>query len=158
MRKIIQHLRADAETWARADMIPEDGEIALCRTAGGLTRIKIGDGVSPFSALPYTDGEIRTEESDTVLLRHGAEHRLGERSLITLAFPAVTDEDFYATVSFSSPETPTTLYIPTSPAVMAGGDGVEDGVFVPKKSTHYTLLFWKDEAGMQLLVRGVSVA
>ena len=66
MSKIIQHLRADRETWAQHDIIPEDGELALLRIEGGGTLIKIGNGEHPFSALDSLTGEVKINESDAL--------------------------------------------------------------------------------------------
>jgi len=39
--------------WATDNLVVGDGEIAVERTATGVIRTKVGNGVSTFSALPY---------------------------------------------------------------------------------------------------------
>lgn len=155
---ILQLLRGSAAQWQEYDIVPADGEVALLRTAGGRTRIKIGNGTDPFSALCCQDGEvIKGMQGSQLTLRHGADHRLGTTETVMIQYPAVYDEDFFATVTFDSPSTPTSFSCPLTPALHVTGDAVTDGIFVPQASTHYTVLFWYD-GGMQALVRGVALA
>lgn len=157
MSHIIQHLRANREGWALYDIIPKDGELALLQMEDGGTLIKIGDGEHPFSELSSLTGEVVSRSGDNLLLRHGEEARYDSLSALTLSFPAVIREDYYASISFDSPSTsPTALSYPEAPKIFFSGDDVVDGIFVPDLSKHYSLFFWYD-GRMQGLVRGVAL-
>lgn len=157
MSQIIQHLRANREGWALYDIIPKDGELALLQMEDGGALIKIGDGEHPFSELPSLTGEVVSRSGDALLLRHGEEARYDSLSALSLSFPAVIREDYYAAISFDSPSTaPTALSYPEAPKIFFSGDDVIDGIFVPDISKHYSLFFWYD-GRMQGLVRGVTL-
>ncbi len=157
MSKIIQHLRANREEWAKQDIIPEEGELALLCIEGG-TLIKIGDGTHPFSELSSLTGEVRSGGGEEALLRHGDDMRFSEAAAIAVSFPAFIREDYYATLTFDSPlDAPTALSYPAEPHISFSGDDVAEGFFIPDAGKHYTLLFWHD-GKMQGLVRGVALA
>lgn len=157
MSHTIQHLRANREGWALHDIIPADGELALLQIGDGGTLIKIGDGERPFSELASLTGEVVRGSSDQLLLRHGEEARYDVLSSLTLSFPYVIREDYYAALSFDSPQnTPTALSYPEAPKIYFSGDDVSEGIFVPDVKKHYSLFFWYD-GRMQGLVRGVTV-
>ncbi len=157
MSHIIQHLRADREGWALHDIIPKDGELALLQTEDGGTLIKIGDGEHPFSELSSLTGEVVNPSGESLLLRHGEEARYDTLSALTLSFPTAIREDYYAALSFDSPQNiPTALSYPEAPKIYFSGDDVVEGVFIPDHSKHYSLFFWYD-GRMQGLVRGVAV-
>ena len=122
MSHIIQHLRANREGWALYDIIPKDGELALLQMEDGGTLIKIGDGEHPFSELSSLTGEVVSRSGDTLLLRHGEEARYDSLSVLTLSFPAVIREDYYASISFDSPSaSPTALSYPEAPKNIRSG-------------------------------------
>lgn len=157
MSHIIQHLRATREGWALYDIIPKDGELALLQMEDGGALIKIGDGEHPFSELASLTGEVVSRSGDTLLLRHGEEARYDSLSALTLSFPTVIREDYYAALSFDSPAAaPTALSYPKEPKIFFSGDDVAEGVFVPDVAKHYSLFFWYD-GRMQGLVRGVAL-
>ncbi len=156
MSKVIQHLRADREQWAQADIIPAEGELALLCIGGG-TLIKIGDGTHPFSELSSLTGEVKEGDGAQALLRHGDDMRFSEAEAIAVSFPDFIREDYYASLSFDSPiDTPTELSYPEEPHIHFSGDDVAEGLFIPAAGKHYTLLFWHD-GRMQGLVRGVTL-
>ena len=157
MSKIIQHLRADREGWALNDIVPMDGELALLRTEDGGTLIKIGDGMTPFSRLSSLTGEVKIGTGDTHLLSHGDDLRLGTAQTVLLSLPSVIREDYYASVSFDSPQdAPTALSYPENPKIYFSGDDVLEGVFVPDAGKHYTVFIFYD-GKMQGLTRGIAL-
>ena len=51
---IYKHRRGTTEQWIETDVIPMDGELIVEKsTADGTYKLKIGDGVNEFEALPY---------------------------------------------------------------------------------------------------------
>ena len=157
MSKIIQHLRADRAGWEQHDIVPMDGELALLRTEDGGTLIKIGDGEHPFSALASLTGEVKTGSGDTHILCHGEDLRFGALPALSLSFPALIREDYYAALSFDSPaDAPTALSYPDIPRIHFTGEDVLEGVFVPDVGKHYTVFLWYD-GRMQGLARGVTL-
>ena len=156
MANVVKHLRGTAEEWAAYDEVVPDGTLALLRLNGGGFRIKIGDGVNRFSALPYIDGNTVTGEGSeaAVVLSNGTDLRYGVLTSLTVDIPEQMPEDMLACISFDSAEEPTTVsYL--FDGVRFSGDSVEDGVFVPESSTHYSLFFWYDGA-MNCHARGVA--
>jgi hypothetical protein len=52
--KRMQQLRGTSAEWTADNIVPLDGEIAVERSTGGAaTRIKLGDGSTPYALLPY---------------------------------------------------------------------------------------------------------
>lgn len=52
----IQNKADDLSTWLSSDAVLLDGEIAVVRLSGDYDiRLKVGNGVDPFSQLPYVD-------------------------------------------------------------------------------------------------------
>ena len=52
----IQNKADDLSTWLSSDAVLLDGEIAVVRLSGDSDiRLKVGNGVDPFSQLPYVD-------------------------------------------------------------------------------------------------------
>lgn len=49
---LLQHRRGTPERWANSDIILKDGEIGVERS-NGTVKLKVGDGVSKYSELPY---------------------------------------------------------------------------------------------------------
>ena len=57
--RITKHRRGTTQEWFDLDLIPEDGELVIEEAAGNIRKCKIGDGITPFSELPYiTDHEV----------------------------------------------------------------------------------------------------
>ena len=156
MKKSIRHLRGDSAEWQRNDIIVPDGEIALLRTAGGRTVIKVGDGRHTFSDLHSVGGDVSKEGGTSITLRHGTSYRLGKAYLLNLTFPTSFDDDYYCEISFDSPDNPTELVF-TGTDVRFTGDGVADGEFMPDSNMHYTVFIWYDGC-MQGVVRGIPNA
>ena len=145
MADIIRHLRGNAETWRTHDGVVRDGELALLKTEDGRYRVKIGDGETPFSALPYIEGRILRQEGDScaVTLTTGLDIRAGVLSMLSLSLPDPIPEDLYSVISFDSAGTPTTVEYLFQGALFSG-DSVSDGVHTPEPNTHYTLMLWYD--------------
>lgn len=151
----VQHLRGNSEEWLAYDAVVNDGEIALERAEGGY-RMKIGDGVTPFSSLPYFGSRIISEEGEavSVTLPSGADVRVGEVLSLTVALPEVIDGDYFATLSFDSGVLPTTVEYIMGDCLFSGlapGDSIP----VPQANTHYTLIFWFD-GRLECHVRSVA--
>lgn len=151
---IIQHLRGTRGNWEENDLVIPDGELALLRE-GNRTRIKVGDGVTPFTKLPFTDGAVKhLTEGGHVFLSTGDDVRLGACAQLTLNLPDTLDEDFYATVTFDSPSGTPTAFTSAQRIVMTG-DNTDEGEFIPVPACHYTVLVWYDGT-LQGLVRGAG--
>ena len=50
---IVQHRRGTTQEWKNSDVVLRDGEIGIEKSTDGYTRLKIGDGVSKYTQLPY---------------------------------------------------------------------------------------------------------
>ena len=140
----IQHLRGTPEEYLLYDQIIPDGELALVRRADGTVDIKIGDGVSFFSALPFVGRTVENTATESVLLRHSFEHRLGEVGRVELLLPEELPEDFTSVLTFGSGLTGCTFSYPAERIVFVG-DHTKGGVFFPEKRNHYTLSFYQRE-------------
>ena len=156
MAKIIQHLRGDSKSWQEHDVTVRDGELAVERTAGGNVKLKVGNGVSPYSELPYVDGLVKRCDEDVIVLGHSLDIRLGERSRLELRMPEVFDEDFFAMVTFDSGTTPTEFIVEDGKFIFTGGD-VQNEIFIPQPEKHYTIMLWYD-GRVEGCTRGVSRA
>lgn len=153
----IQHLRGDEAAWAENDIVPYEGELALLRTATGQMKVRIGDGVTPFSALRSLDGDIVNTEGGNLLLRNATEYRLGQPTLLDLSFPPDYGEDYYSMISFDTGDDGMSFSYPDIGVLLSGDDLTNDGVFTPGANRHYTILFWYD-GHMEGIVRGVDYA
>lgn len=60
MADLIQFKRASLATWEKLDYVLEPGEPGFVKDAAGPSNFKIGDGVTPWSELPYVGGNIFT--------------------------------------------------------------------------------------------------
>lgn len=60
-QNIYKHRRGTTQEWLDIDLVPEDGELVIEECVDGSRRCKIGDGISKFSLLPYTDDAVRDE-------------------------------------------------------------------------------------------------
>ena len=156
MAKIIQHLRGDNKSWQENDLTVRDGELAVERTAGGNVKLKVGNGVSPYSELPYVDGLVKKSDEDVVILSHSLDLRLGEKASLELKMPEVFDEDFFAMVTFDSGEVASEFIVEDGKFVFTGGDVVNE-VFIPQPMKHYTIMLWYD-GRVEGCTRGVSRA
>ena len=145
MADVIRHLRGNSETWRNHDGIVRDGELALLMAEDGRYRVKIGDGKTRFSALPYIDGRILRQEGEScsVTLATGLDIRAGALSVLSLSLPDPIPEDLYCVISFDSANSPTTVEYLFEGALFSG-DSVNDGVLAPEANTHYTLMLWYD--------------
>ena len=138
MIRKIQHLRGNESDFREHDLIVCDGELALLRREDGSTAVKIGDGVRPFSALPFLGRTVRHEESGTVRLCHDTEHRLSLTERVDLSLPDTVPDDFFVTLTFSTPLTGATLSYPAG-SILFVGDHTQDGVLIPEARYYYTL-------------------
>jgi hypothetical protein len=73
--KRMQQLRGSSAQWVADNIVPLDGELALERASASDARIKLGDGVTPYSSLPY-------------LIPTPATSALGSINAVTTAPPA----------------------------------------------------------------------
>ncbi|MBQ8720369.1 MAG: hypothetical protein IJY65_04990 [Clostridia bacterium] len=154
MAKIIQHLRGDTKSWQEHDVTVRDGELAVERTPGGNVKLKVGNGSTPYSELPYVDGLVKKSEEDVIVLGHSLDLRLGEKSTLEVKMPEVFDEDFFCMLTFDSGSTPTEFIVEDGKFVFTGGD-VEGEIFIPQPMKHYTVMLWYD-GRVQGCTRGVS--
>ena len=149
----VKHLRGTDREWAENDIVLEDGEFGLAISERGRYRLKIGNGVNKFSELEMYGGEVRNLPEGALTLAHGHDTRLGERSVLTLTLNEPYDDDFYAVVTFDSPDKPTTA-VYSKNKIKFSGSSVIGHQFVPEANMHYTLVFWND-GSLQCHVRGV---
>lgn len=56
--KRMQQLRGATGEWANDNIVPLDGEIAVERIGASKVKLKVGDGVTPYSGLPYLIADI----------------------------------------------------------------------------------------------------
>lgn len=52
--------RDTSANWTAADPVLKNGELILVDTAEGALRAKVGDGVKPYTKLPFTDEALRS--------------------------------------------------------------------------------------------------
>ena len=156
MIKSIRHLRGRESEWLLNDVVIPDGEIVILKTKSGGARLKIGNGVDKFSALPTlgTDA-VKRDGGGALTLHHGKSYRLGASQTLTLTLPETIDEDYYSEVSFDSGADATELEIVGK--IRLSGDDVADEELMPKANTHYTVFVWYD-GDVQGIVRGLPNA
>ena len=58
---IIKHRRGTSEEWQSLDLVPEEGELVIEECPDGFRKCKIGNGLYPFSKLPYLGDDLRLE-------------------------------------------------------------------------------------------------
>ena len=58
---IIKHRRGTTQEWIDIDLIPEDSELVIEECIDGTRKCKIGNGIEPFSKLPYIDEAVQTQ-------------------------------------------------------------------------------------------------
>jgi len=155
MIKSIRHLRGNEADWAANDIVVPDGELAILYTGGGQTKLKVGDGVRRFSALPALIGNTSSIDADELTVEHGVTYRLGRRAALALRLPDAPDDDFFTEISFNSASYATEFE--AEPKVTFTGDGTADGDFTPETKRNYTLFIWYDGT-YQGVVRGVPYA
>lgn len=155
MIKSIRHLRGTAAEWAAHDAVIPDGELAIMKTNAGNTALKIGNGIDRFSALPFVTGSSVSTADREITLMHGRSYRLGECKTLSIAFPAVVDDDYYSEISFDSGVDATEFL--AKGKVRLTGDGVADEELMPRVKTHYTIFVWYD-GEFQGIVRGLPNA
>ena len=155
MSNIVKNLRGTAEEWAANDCVIPDGAIALLSTPDGYV-LKIGNGLAPFSELPFSFGKIVTVEGERVeaTITHGLDLRMGCLSSLTLGLTTDMPDYFIACLCFDTGEEPTTVTYNFDGALFSG-DSIEDGIFVPEAYTHYTVFLWYD-GKVNCHVRGVE--
>lgn len=152
----IQHLRGTASEWEENDITPAEGEIALLKKADGRVQLRVGDGENAFSLLtPIGESKIDAEALPFGTLEAGCEYRMGVCDAVEVYFPDEPADDYYAVVTFDSPEEAPFFYVDED--CQFSGDDTENETFVPRENRHYTILFWYDGT-KQALVRGVSHA
>lgn len=158
MTKSIRHLRGSETQWKNNDIIIPDGELAIMRTAGGGTKIKVGNGTDTFSALRSVDGDYvqfplsATNQSFT-LESNMIYHTPNVRTM-TLTLPTSYDADFCCMICMD-----TRFYTCdfSLDGVYFTGDDVVDGEFVPVAGKSYTLFIWY-ATSFQGVIRGVPYA
>lgn len=155
MIKSIRHLRGTESEWAQNDCVIPNAEIAILNTAGGKSKMKIGNGKDRFSELPFTDVTVVSKDAGETILEDKRLYRLKMISEVYLILPQTPDEDFYCEISFDTGEDETVLNFNRS--VYVTGDGAKDGVLIPTSKTHYTLAIWYD-GSFQACSRGIPRA
>lgn len=139
MIRKIQHLRGSESDYQEHDLVVPDGELALLKRDDGTTAVKIGDGVRPFSALPYLGRTVREEQADSaVTLANETEHRLPLSSRVEIVLPEAICNEFTSVVTFTSPNEGTTVIYPAG-KILFIGDHTDGGIFVPEPRYHYVL-------------------
>ncbi len=139
MIRKIQHLRGSETDYQEHDLIVPDGELALLKRNDGTTAVKIGDGVRPFSALPFLGRTVRTEEENsTVTLANETEHRLPLSSRVEILLPETIADEFSSVLTFTSPNDGTTVIYPAG-KILFIGDHTSGGIFIPEPRYHYVL-------------------
>ena len=155
MIKSIRHLRGNEADWAGNDIVVPDGEIAILHTGGGQIKLKVGDGVRRFSALPALIGNTLSLDQNDLTVEHGFTYRLGRRDALALRLPDAPDADFFTEISFQSASYATEFE--ATPNIIFTGDGTADGDFTPEAMRNYTLFIGYD-GSYQGVVRGVPYA
>ena len=154
----VKHLRASADLWAQNDAVIDDGELALLKTESGRYRMKIGNGEQKFSELELFGGEVYYTSNEEIVLKHCADVRLGEIESVTVSFPSVLDDDYYALLTFDTPMYGAEVIIdPPCKMRFTGSSIAADNSFAPLPDMHYTLIIWYD-GELQCHVRGISNA
>lgn len=62
--KITQHRRGTYEEWLAIDIAPAEGELVVVEFDNNICKCKIGDGITPFSQLPYLSDWLVAEFQD----------------------------------------------------------------------------------------------
>ena len=155
MIKSVRHLRGTKADWERHDAIIPDGEIAILQSTPNPPKIKVGNGIDPFSALPSITGDTVQTSENEITLYHGKSYRLGEANTLTISVPSPIDDDYYAEISFDSGDDATELNM--NAKIRLTGDGVADEELLPRPKTHYTIFVWYD-GELQGIVRGLPNA
>lgn len=85
----IQHRQGSSEEWTSVNPILHSGEIGYEHTTSGPRRFKMGDGVTHWNDLPYSNavGELTPEVVEAAL-----PSRLSEESISTTITTSITDE------------------------------------------------------------------
>ena len=157
MIRRIQHLRGTESEYRQHDIVVPDGELALMRRADGTTGVKIGDGVSPFSALSFLGRTVKEEGSDgAILLKNETEHRCPIVNRVEILLPDELSADFSSTLSFTSLNTSTTFSYPAT-RILFVGDHTEGGIFLPERRYHYLIRFHYNGEVVLGQVNAVSV-
>lgn len=155
MIRSIRHLVGSEGDWITHDLVIPKGEIAFLESASGRYRMKIGNGTNKFSELPFTDGNLHSISSGSLLLSHATYYKAkGALTDITLMAPEYIDEDFYCEVSFISGDDATEFETSGVTAFRFTGDGTADGSFIPEANMRYTIFIWYD-GELQGTVRGI---
>ena len=153
MLKSIKHLTGSAIDWLTYDIVIPKGEIAIEIGTFGRVRMKIGNGTSAYSALPYVDGNYK-RFSNELTLRHGFSFRSeGQIQSLAVTLPLLPDPDFFCDFSFLSGADPTEFYF-TSGNIYFTGDSTADGEFLPDANMRYTVFVWFD-GRFEGVVRGI---
>lgn len=153
--KSIRHRRGSLAEWESANPIIPDGEIALVKRDTGYD-IAIGDGETPFSTLHTLGGRIVKNYTDNIItetVRSGDDLRYGTLEELNLDIENPTSEDFFATISFISGESPTTLSLPARSYIYFTGNDCDDGYFYPFEYMRYNMFLFYD-GSLQGIVRG----
>ena len=144
MAKRILHLRGSKEEYERYGVTVGDGELALERRDGAPTRIKIGDGKTPYSELPYFGKSllrIPDDPDDTanIVLHANRELIVGLHSAYELILPEVIEEDYECALFFRTSICPPAFTYPQK--IVFIGDECEGGMLRPAGCKGYALSF-----------------
>ena len=155
MNKIIRHLRADTNTWEVYRTVIPDGEIAIEKTEGGNTRLRVGNGIDKFTDLPAIGGDARRIYSGSVNVAPSRIYRLVDPPYVDVILPRSPDLDFFTEISFTTGDDAPDFTL--NKTVRFSGDDVAGEEFLPRANMHYTLCIWYD-GEYQGVVRGLPNA
>lgn len=156
MIKSIQYLTGTASEWTANDIVIPKGEPAILITANGRYKMKIGNGTSAFSALPFTDGESikHLNFSKNLEVKHGTHNYASNpTSQLNIIIPKKPDDDFFATVSFKTGSNPPLVTVEGAEVYFTGDGTSADGSFIPEINTYYSIFIWY-EGRYEAVVRG----
>ncbi|MBR2612296.1 MAG: hypothetical protein IKC72_04420 [Clostridia bacterium] len=142
MAKKIKHLRGRYEEYQANNITPLEGEIALEEGTDGYTRMKVGDGKTPYLDLPYLSGTVvhitpDTEGKVALSLAHGYEFRCGGVTSLDLSLPDRMREDYTSSFVFDTGLVPPSLTYPKE--LVFCGDDCQGGLFLPQSRMRYTV-------------------
>ena len=153
MIKSVRHLCGSRDEWAENDFVIPKGELTVTIDTP-TPRIKIGDGVTLHSKLPYLNGDYQKIKgnSQNVTLENGVflNFTTSLRTLV-LHLPDEYSLDYMGRLCFKSGSSPTEF---SAEDIYFTGDDCYNGVLIPKGRTDYTLVVFYAN-GFHGVVRGV---
>lgn len=104
---IVQHIYGTTEEWAENDIVLCKGELGIEKTNDGETRIKVGDGITPWSQLAYLFASPKAvidvpTENESLRLTNNTEYNLGTKEAVSIDLPEVIGDEFEVIVNFHS--------------------------------------------------------